>query len=37
MENARRLLRMNVPTLEQIAEATGLGIDEVTALKGEPI
>ena len=33
VEAARKLLKMNVGTVEQIAEATGLSPDEVLTLK----
>ena len=33
VEAARKLLKMNVVTVEQIAEATGLSPDEVLTLK----
>jgi len=33
MEAAKNLLRMNVLTVEQIAEAEGLSVEEVTALR----
>ena len=35
LDAARNLLRMNVGTVEQIASAEGLTIEEVTALKKE--
>ena len=35
IEAARKLLKMNVGTVEQIAEATGLSQEEVLTLKNE--
>ena len=35
IEAAKRLLRMNVLSVEQIAEAQGLSVEQVTALKNE--
>lgn len=33
IETAKNFLKMNVVTIEQIASATGLSIEEVTSLK----
>ena len=35
IENAKKLLEMNLGTVEQISSAIGLSIEEVTALKKE--
>ena len=35
VEAARKLLKLNVVTVEQIAEAEGLSLEEVLALKNE--